>query len=109
MPTPCRCLHEDAAAVLCILHELNGGCVQIAVEAISNIYTVASLCGEQLFLDRYLVELRLARQAARRKTGLRGAVFSLGQTSWFFGYGLSLYYGGYLVATEGLPYKDVIK
>ncbi|KAJ4452141.1 hypothetical protein ANN_03659 [Periplaneta americana] len=81
----------------------------IAVEAIGNIRTVASLCGEQLFLDRYSVELRLAQQAARRKTGLRGAVFSLGQTAWFYGYGLSLYYGGYLVATEGLPYKDVIK
>ncbi|XP_069680453.1 multidrug resistance protein homolog 49-like [Periplaneta americana] len=82
---------------------------KIAVEAIGNIRTVASLCGEQLFLDRYSVELRLAQQAARRKTGLRGAVFSLGQTAWFYGYGLSLYYGGYLVATEGLPYKDVIK
>ncbi|PNF32792.1 hypothetical protein B7P43_G04482 [Cryptotermes secundus] len=82
---------------------------KIAVEAIGNIRTVASLCGEQLFLDQYLVELRLAQQAARRKTGLRGAVFSLGQTAWFYGYGLSLYYGGYLVATEGLPYKDIIK
>jgi ATP-binding cassette subfamily B (MDR/TAP) protein 1 len=79
------------------------------VEAIGNIITVASLCGEQLFLDRYLVELRLAQQAAQRKTGLRGAVFSLGQTSWIFGYGVSLYYGGYLVANEALPYKDVIK
>ncbi|PSN32510.1 hypothetical protein C0J52_16611 [Blattella germanica] len=79
---------------------------KIAVEAISNIRTVASLCGEQLFLDRYMVELHAAQKAARRKTGLRGAVFSLGQTAWFYGYGLSLYYGGYLVATEGLPYKS---
>ncbi|XP_021920941.1 multidrug resistance protein homolog 49-like isoform X2 [Zootermopsis nevadensis] len=82
---------------------------KIAVEAIANIRTVTSLCGEQLFLERYMTELLSAQQAARRKTYLRGPVFSFGQTVPFFGYGLSLYYGGYLVSTEGLPYKNVIK
>jgi ATP-binding cassette subfamily B (MDR/TAP) protein 1 len=56
-----------------------------------------------------MTELRLAQQAARRKTQLRGPVFSLGQTAPFFGYALSLYYGGYLVSAEGLHYKNVIK
>lgn len=68
-----------------------------------------SLCGERLFLERYMTELQSAQQAASRKTRLRGPVFALGQTVPFFGYGLSLYYGGYLISTEGLPYKDVIK
>ena len=79
------------------------------MEAISNIRTVAGLCSEQLFLNRYMEELHAALKAARRKTAFQGAVFSLGQTAWFYGYGLSLYYGGYLVATESLPYKDIIK
>lgn len=39
---------------------------------------------------------------------LRGPVFALGQTAPFFGYALALYYGGYLVATEGLHYKNII-
>lgn len=56
-----------------------------------------------------MTELRSAQQAARKKTHLRGPVFSFGQTAPFFGYGLSLYYGGYLISTEGLPYKNVIK
>ena len=79
------------------------------MEAISNIRTVAGLCSEELFLNRYMEELHAAYKAGRQKTALQGAVFCLGQTAWFYGYGLSLYYGGYLVATEGLPYKDVIK
>ncbi|XP_069680452.1 multidrug resistance protein homolog 49 isoform X2 [Periplaneta americana] len=82
---------------------------KIAIEAIVNIRTVTSLCAERLFQHNYMVELKVAQQAARRKTRFRGPVFSLGQTAPFFGYGLSLYYGGYLVATEGLPYKNVIK
>jgi ATP-binding cassette subfamily B (MDR/TAP) protein 1 len=70
---------------------------------------VKSLCGEGLFLERYMTELWSAQQAASQKTRLRGPVFALGQTVPFFGYGLSLYYGGYLISTEGLPYKNVIK
>ncbi|KAJ9592690.1 hypothetical protein L9F63_015634, partial [Diploptera punctata] len=93
-------LHEKAAIE---------AATKIAVEAISNIRTVASLCSEQLFIVRYMDELHKAYEAARKKTMLQGAVFSLGQTAWFYGYGLSLYYGGHLVATEGLHYEDVIK
>ncbi|XP_043290091.1 multidrug resistance protein homolog 49 isoform X2 [Venturia canescens] len=82
---------------------------RIAIEAISNIRTVASLGKEAAFLDRYCVELAHVAQATRTRNRLRGLVFSCGQTTPYFGYALSLYYGGYLVARHNLPYEDVIK
>jgi hypothetical protein len=56
-----------------------------------------------------MTELQSAYKAARRKTRLRGPVFSLGQTAPFFGIALCFYYGGYLISTEGLHYTNVIK
>lgn len=82
---------------------------RIAIEAISNIRTVASLGKEEAFLQRYCSELEHVAEATRIRQRLRGLVFSCGQTTPFFGYALSLYYGGALVATEGLNYQDVIK
>lgn len=82
---------------------------RIAVEAISNIRTVASLNKEERFFDRYCVELDYVAKATRTGSRLRGVVFSCGQTAPFFGYAISLYYGGYLVAREGLSYENVIK
>ncbi|XP_046818265.1 multidrug resistance protein homolog 49 isoform X1 [Vespa crabro] len=82
---------------------------RIAIEAISNIRTVASLGKETAFFNRYCVELDHVAQATRTRNRLRGLVFSCGQTTPYFGYALSLYYGGYLVAREGLNYQDVIK
>lgn len=82
---------------------------RIAVEAISNIRTVASLGKEELFMNRYCVELDHVANAIRMRNKLRGVVFSCGQTAPFFGYALSLYYGGYLVSREGLSYQNVIK
>ncbi|KAL6437843.1 hypothetical protein ACFW04_004283 [Cataglyphis niger] len=82
---------------------------RIAVEAISNIRTVASLNKEECFFNRYCVELDHVAKATRTGSRLRGIVFSCGQTAPFFGYAISLYYGGYLVAKEGLSYEKVIK
>ncbi|XP_011139992.1 multidrug resistance protein homolog 49 isoform X2 [Harpegnathos saltator] len=82
---------------------------RIAVEAISNIRTVASLGKEDAFFNRYCVELNHVAKASRTRNRLRGLVFSCGQTAPFLGYAVSLYYGGYLVAREGLAYQNVIK
>lgn len=82
---------------------------RIAVEAITNIRTVASLNKEELFFSKYCVELDHVARATRTRNRLRGIVFSCGQTAPFFGYAISLYYGGYLVAREGLDYQNVIK
>lgn len=70
---------------------------------------MASLGREQTFLDRYDNELIAGEQGMRLKSRLRGLIFGLGQTAPFLGYGLSLWYGGVLVADEGMPYQDVIK
>lgn len=82
---------------------------RVAVEAISNIRTVASLGKEDVFFNRYCVELNHVAKATRVKNRLRGLVFSCGQTMPFLGYAVSLYYGGYLVARENLDYQNVIK
>lgn len=66
------------------------------------------LGAEEQFLQKYEHELQLAQKAGGIRSRLRGAVYSLGLTAPSFGYGISLYYGGLLVAYEGLPYKNVI-
>ncbi|XP_066999280.2 multidrug resistance protein homolog 49 isoform X2 [Anabrus simplex] len=82
---------------------------KIAVEVISNIRTVAGLAGEKAFIQRYVTALSGAQVAARKKIRFRGVVFAMGQSSWYWAYALSFYYGGYLVAYEDLPYENVIK
>ncbi|XP_071445843.1 multidrug resistance protein homolog 49-like isoform X2 [Hetaerina americana] len=82
---------------------------KIAVEAIGNIRTVASLGLEGRFKKAYVEELIKPHISAKQKTHLRGLVFGLGQSVPFIVYAGSIYYGGYLIATEGLHYKQVIK
>ncbi|XP_011684594.1 PREDICTED: multidrug resistance protein homolog 49 isoform X2 [Wasmannia auropunctata] len=82
---------------------------RVAVEAITNIRTVASLNKEDVFFKRYCVELDHVARATRTRNRLRGLVYSCGQTVPMFSYAISLYYGGYLVAQEGLSYEMVIK
>lgn len=82
---------------------------KLAVEAISNIRTVASLCQEPFVLKRYVEEMEHVESYCAKKTRLRGLVFGLGQTVPLMGYGLTLFYGGTLVANKELPYQDVIK
>ncbi|XP_049836465.1 multidrug resistance protein homolog 49-like isoform X2 [Schistocerca gregaria] len=81
---------------------------KVAVEAISNIRTVASLGQEQSFINHYNISLHLASQAMVKRMRLRGLVFATGQTTPFFGYALALYYGGYLTSAENMPYKNII-
>lgn len=83
--------------------------IKLAVEAISNIRTVASLGQEPYVLERYNNETKKVDEAINKKTRLRGIVFALGQVMPFMGYGLALYYGGKLVSDAELEYKDVIK
>ncbi|XP_053673190.1 multidrug resistance protein homolog 49 isoform X2 [Anopheles nili] len=85
------------------------GATKLAVEAISNIRTVASLGQETHVLQRYSNETVKIDEACRQKTRLRGTVFALGQVMPFAGYGLALFYGGKLVSDKELEYKDVIK
>ncbi|XP_037954077.1 multidrug resistance protein homolog 49-like [Teleopsis dalmanni] len=82
---------------------------QVAVEAISNIRTVASLGLERNVLSRYNEQIDRAGALCRNKVRFRGTFFGMGQASPYLAYGVSLYYGGLLVANEGLKYENVIK
>lgn len=82
---------------------------QVAVEAIANIRTVNGLGLERQVIERYTVQIDQVDVACRQKVRYRGLVFALGQTAPFLAYGVSLYYGGMLIANDGLPYEDVIK
>lgn len=82
---------------------------KVAVEAISNVRTVASLGQERHFINNYLTEIENVNQALKVRSRLRGVVFSFGQAAPFFGYALTLWYGGYMVAYKELEYKNVIK
>lgn len=82
---------------------------QIATEAISNIRTVASLRQEEDIITRYSVEIMNVERAVKRKLALRGFVFASVQAIPMFAYAIALYYGGILVAREGLPYQNLIK
>lgn len=81
----------------------------MAVEAIANIKTVASLGQESHVFKRYSEEVLKAETACKQKVRYRGLVFALGQNTPLFGYALAFSYGGYMVANEGLEYKNVIK
>lgn len=60
---------------------------KLAIEAISNIRTVASLCQEPHVVNRYTVEIEKADKFCYKKTRLRGIVFGLGQTMPLMCYG----------------------
>ena len=82
---------------------------QIATEAISNIRTVASLRQEEDIITRYTKEIMDVEAAVSRKLSLRGFVFSSVQAIPMFAYAIALYYGGILVAREGMEYQNLIK
>lgn len=82
---------------------------KMAVEAITNIRTIASLGQEPHILNRYNKEVDNLHDFCQQKSRFRGFVFGLGQTVPLMGYGLSLWYGGTLVAKNEMPYENVIK
>lgn len=82
---------------------------KMAVEAISNIRTVASLGQEPHVLERYSKEIDRIHDLCNKKARYRGLVFTLGLTVPLMTYGFSLWYGGYLVAKKEMTYADVIK
>jgi ATP-binding cassette subfamily B (MDR/TAP) protein 1 len=80
---------------------------KLAIEAISNIRTVASLRKEEYFVEAYNKELAGPHQSNTSRSHLRGIVFGFAQSMPFFAYGGCMFYGGYLVYSEHLPYKIV--
>uniref|UniRef100_T1J7D2 ABC transmembrane type-1 domain-containing protein n=1 Tax=Strigamia maritima TaxID=126957 RepID=T1J7D2_STRMM len=117
----------------------------IAIEAISNIKTIASLCVENIFFEKYKESLQISKKLqefnkfhpsedllglllfllfnikfqfytenvdlpiiplSSIKQHLRGLLFGFAQAIESWSYAVSLWYGGYLIKTEGTSYKD---
>ncbi|CAH2101619.1 unnamed protein product [Euphydryas editha] len=80
---------------------------KLATEAVINVRTVHSLGVEHAVLARYTAALASAARAAPSRW-VRGPVYGLCLCAPTFGYAVSLAYGGYLIAREGLSYEYAI-
>ena len=83
--------------------------IQLAIEAITNIRTVAGLGREKTFVQKYIQELTGPHMEAKRKSHVRGLVFGFAQSMPFFAYAGCMYYGGYLVNNGEMEYQSVFK
>ena len=82
---------------------------KIAVEAISNIRTVASLRREGTFYKAFMSSLNEPHISARKKAWVRGFVYGFASSVALYAYGVCVYYGGWLIKHEGLDFKSVFK
>ncbi|CAL4059023.1 unnamed protein product, partial [Meganyctiphanes norvegica] len=82
---------------------------KIAIEAISNIRTVASLHKEMSFANQYSEALYEPHIAALKKSHVRGYAFGFAQSVPFFAYATAMFYGGYLVDIDIASYDSVFK
>nr|QST14979.1 ABCB1-1 protein [Diaphanosoma celebensis] len=82
---------------------------KVAMEAISNIRTVASLHKEEKFHELYMSSLHEPHFAALKKSWIRGAVFGFATSIPMFGYAACMYYGGWLIQNEDLAFASVFK
>ncbi|XP_061716260.1 ATP-dependent translocase ABCB1-like isoform X2 [Cydia pomonella] len=81
---------------------------QIAVDALSNIRTVAALGREAAFVREYLAQLALTLQLAKRGAHLFGLVTGLSRAMFNWMNSAALVYGGYLVVYERLAYEKIL-
>jgi len=80
---------------------------KIAVEAVGNIRTVVSLGREAMFYKMYMDLLEPTTESAKRVTHMRGVVYGLARSIWFFAYAACMVYGGQLVADEDMHIATV--
>lgn len=82
---------------------------KLAVEAITNIRTVASLGREDKFHEAYIEELKPGLRKFKRNLHIRGIIFGLGRSLMFFAYAACMYYGGVLIKEENISFEKVFK
>eukprot|EP00095_Tigriopus_kingsejongensis_P007959 snap_masked-scaffold1653_size32093-processed-gene-0.0 protein:Tk07959 transcript:snap_masked-scaffold1653_size32093-processed-gene-0.0-mRNA-1 annotation:"P-glycoprotein" len=101
---------SNSTGALCSRISSDASAIQgLAIEAISNIRTVAGLGKEQKFLELYLEALQQPHEAAKKRSHIRGLIFGFAQSVPFLAYSGCMYYGGWLVENQGLDYKNVFK
>ncbi|XP_042225494.1 ATP-dependent translocase ABCB1-like isoform X2 [Homarus americanus] len=82
---------------------------KLAVEAITNIRTVASLHKEEHFAQQYSQVLYSPYRQALKKSHVRGVTFGIAQAVPYFAYAATMLYGGYQVDRGQLSYQSVFK
>merc|ERR1719328_170049 len=80
---------------------------KLAIEAITNIRTVAGLRVEQKYSDMYKEQLSVPFELNKSKSHKRGIIFGFSQGIQYFSWGVSLWFGGYLVDIGEADYTDV--
>lgn len=89
--------------------EITEEATKIAVEAISNIKTIASLGQEFFLIQRYELIINNVTETCIRKIRFRGLVWAAGQTIPMLGYALALWYGGILISRFEMQFDEVVK
>lgn len=77
---------------------------QIAIQAIGNIRTVASLVCEKTFFELYVNELQKHHQMSKKQMHFRAAMFGFARSLMPFAYVGSISYGVYLIIYTHLEY-----
>ncbi|CAK1551198.1 unnamed protein product [Leptosia nina] len=84
------------------------GSTMVAVEAVSNIRTVASLGLEGRVVSQYAKLLLPAMKTAKRAAHWRGVVTGLSRSLFNFVNAAALSYGGHLIVTDGVGYQNIL-
>ena len=80
---------------------------QLAIEAITNIRTVAGLRCEAKYVEKYIELLTAPHKLTIRKSHLRGIIFGFSQSIQFVAWAVILWYGGYLVDQRETEFSAV--
>ncbi|XP_030385057.1 multidrug resistance protein homolog 65 [Scaptodrosophila lebanonensis] len=82
---------------------------RIATETIAQIRTVAALRREEELIKAYDAEVERYYLQIKSRLRYRGLVNSLGMAIMFFGYAVTLTYGGYMCAEGKIKFEDIMK
>ncbi|KAK4873210.1 hypothetical protein RN001_015239 [Aquatica leii] len=100
---------ENSVGTLCSnLSEEAANVQGIAVEAINQIRTVASLGCEKRFYELYLREISLYKEKFNRNSHYHGIIYGLARGIIFFAYTVILFYGSTLIINSHLEYYRVL-
>ena len=80
---------------------------KLAVEAIGNIRTVAGLRCEEKYIKMYTEQLALPFEMNKNRSHKRGVIFGFSQGIQYLSWGLTLWFGGYLVDNGKASFTEV--
>ncbi|XP_043474594.1 ATP-dependent translocase ABCB1 isoform X1 [Leptopilina heterotoma] len=93
----------------CSYHKNLERSTKIAVEAVSNIRTVIALGIQDNCYHSYVASMQPSLALAKRNTHYRGLIFAMARSISYIALACCMYYGGYLMKEEGIPYSTVFR